>query len=380
MNCLVIASDIGITAPGIVYSTLINEMSKYVDITLLTYGIHDNLDDKIKILKSKKHKFKSSTISKLSMKILGLDIIESISAKINIYTTDFSSINSIDLIISLTSFHNYESIEIARYLSRRYNLKWIIYSVDAIPAPLGWCNNDSFYRNTIAYISKRIKVSDGFFSSNNQMLEYQLNLLGSYDKLSGVVYTPIRNNVKAINTLKEIVFLYTGGLYGPRKIEVLLSAFKRFVEEYPNSKMIFVGSYYFEYSDLLKQLIASGNVEIKSYVSDLTSYYSCASVLLDINAYFDDDVFLSSKIINYLPLGKPIISLTGYNSPSRNIFTEDDSVIHCLHEENEIYNAMHESIAVNVNANKRKKYIEMFSKENIVRNFVDMITTNFNNL
>ena len=250
MKCLIIANDIGLSAPGIVYQTLIKEMSKYIEITLLTNEILGNLDSNIKLLKSNRRKLNSSTISKKSMALCGIDILEKINAKFNIFKTNFKGVESIDLIISFTSFHNYESLEIAHFLSRRYNLKWIIYSVDAIPAPIGWSKDDRYYKNTIKYISNMIKKSDGFFSSNRQMLDYQLGFVKDYSNLSGVLYTPIREfSTKLEKTSENIIFLYTGSLYGPRKVEVLLSAFKRFIKKYPTSKIQFVGKYYFEQSD-----------------------------------------------------------------------------------------------------------------------------------
>ena len=121
--------------------------------------------------------------------------------------------------------------------------------------------------------------------------------------------------------------------------------------------------------------MSSNHIEFHDYVTDLAIYYSNATVLIDINAYFDNDVFLSSKIINYLSIYKPIISLTGHNSPSRNVFTEDDSIIHSLHNVDDIYDAMLTAINTNVVLERRNRYIKLFSKEYIVRNFIDEIST-----
>jgi hypothetical protein len=261
-------------------------------------------------------------------------------------------------------------------LSDRYNKKWIIYSVDAIPAPIGWVNDGGFYRNLKIYISKYIERCDAFFSSNEQMLRYQLEGVKNPPLYNGVIYTPIRDIAitSCEKTTSSPVFLYTGGIYGPRKKEALLDGFRMLLNDYPNAQLLFVGIGNNHNFETYNDLISTGNIRICDYVQDLSMYYNQATALIDINAYFDNDVFLSSKVVNYLTIPKPIISITGYNSPSRNIFRESKSIIHSSHNPHTIYQALLKSINMNLDILKdRQIYINKFSAESIVREFMSVL-------
>ena len=239
----------------------------------------------------------------------------------------------------------------------------MVYCVDAIPAPLGWYPNDLFRRRLTKFFFKYVSQADAFFSSNKQMLDYEVSYMPNYTGVKDYLYTPIRNEAIIKSKPKgDIIFLYTGGLYGPRKKEALIDGFRLFIKEYPQAKLIFVGNNSKRDFQCAEDLILSNNVEIKGFTPNLQSLYNEATALIDINAYFDNDVFLSSKIINYLPIMKPIISITGNNSPSRNIFTEDSSIIHCSHNKEEIEKALKSTMnLVSINYEQREKYLKIFS-------------------
>ena len=283
-----------------------------------------------------------------------------------------------DVIVSFASFHNYKSILLGYYLSKKYSKKWVIYSVDAIPAPIGWEKPGLFHKNTISFISKYINQCDAYFASNQQMLDYQLSLLDGFSNPSGVIYTPIRSDFKYTGCNcynNDPVLLYTGGIYGPRKKEAFLDGFRIFLKTYPRAKVVFVGEYSMNSFTLYSDLIESGNIEFYGYTHDLSKFYDNASVLIDINAYFNNDVYLSSKIINYLPLKKPILSITGLNSPSRNLFKHDDSIVHCLHIPEQIADSLSRIVSLkDIDFTQRTQYVEMFHANNVIRDFVKIIT------
>ena len=156
------------------------------------------------------------------------------------------------------------------------------------------------------------------------------------------------------------------------KLESLLDGFRLLIAEYPEARLIFVGINRPELFDPYKDLIKTGNLEIYGHTRDLNAFYMKASVLIDINAYFENDVFLSSKIVNYLVIRKPIVSITGLNSPSRNIFTKDPSIIHCEHDARAVYRALKRSLEEKyTDWSQRDKYVRMFSVKNVVRDFVE---------
>lgn len=372
LRCLIIASDIGITAPGIVYKTIIKELSKDIRISLIVPSAEGKIDLPVSVLSSVPKGYSHYRIANMFMSIFAKPLFDIYWVKRQICRIDPKDIRCQNVIVSFVSFHNYKSILLGYYLSKKYNIKWVIYSVDAIPSPIGWCKYNRFYKNTCKFISQYISRCDAFFSSNEQMLKYQLGMLPSFDKPSGVMFTPIRTDIKISTIESNIspVFLYTGGLYGPRRIEALIGGFRLFLQNCPTARLLFVGLNSFQPFTTCQDLIDSGNLEVYGYTQELKKFYDEAAVLIDINAYFDNDVFLSSKIVNYLPMMKPIISITGLNSPSRNIFTDDPSIIHCRHNIQEIYDALVRAVSMGkCGLSHRKYYIEQFSVENTVKKF-----------
>lgn len=376
MKCLIIASDIGISAPGIVYETIIKELSKSMEISLIVVSCRDGINMNVSMLPSAHKGYEHYRIANMFMSSLGRPLFDCFWLERQRRLLNPDIVKCQDVIISFVSFHNYKGVLLGNYLSQKYNKKWIIYSVDAIPAPLGWGKDGRFYRNTRRFISKYISRCDAFFSANAQMLDYQLKPVQPFAKPSGVMFTPIRTDIDVCMSTTSLspVFLYTGGLYGPRRKEALIDGFRLFLRDYPSARLVFVGINYLQPFASCQDLIDSGNVEVYGYTRELKKFYDEATVLIDINAYFDNDVFLSSKIVNYLPLMKPIISITGLNSPSRNIFTKDPTIIHCRHDAHEVHNGLLEALnAKKSDFSKREYYIRQFSVENVIKSFKDTL-------
>lgn len=363
MNILIIAGDIGYTAPGIVYETFIKEMSKHCNVSVLSLEIKDKTIGKnVEWLKVEKNTC-NKRIENLFFTLFGRYF--SLESSVNKVLRNLSTyqISKYDVVLSCVSFKHYFSLLLGYEISQKYKKKWMVYCVDAIPAPLGWYPNDLFRRRLTKFFFKYVSQADAFFSSNKQMLDYEVSYMPNYTGVKDYLYTPIRNEAIIKSKPKgNIIFLYTGGLYGPRKKEALIDGFRLFIKEYPQAKLIFVGNNSKRDFQCAEDLILSNNVEIKGFTPNLQSLYNEATALIDINAYFDNDVFLSSKIINYLPIMKPIISITGNNSPSRNIFTEDSSIIHCSHNKEEIEKALKSTMnLVSINYEQREKYLKIFS-------------------
>ena len=375
-KCLIIAGDLGISAPGKVYESIIKEISKLANIYVISLKKTDD-NYHVHFLPYKKLFYEHSLITNLILTLFGRSLVDEywLLKQKKLIKPDI--IKEMDVVISFTSFHNYKSIILGHYLSKTFAKKWIIYSVDAIPAPIGWIKNDLFYRRVQKFISKYISSCDAFLSSNEQMLEYQLSFLDIIPPITSFLYTPIHRfyNEEFVKNIcgSNPVFIYTGGIYGPRRKEALLDGFRKFILEYPQAKLIFVGTFkantFSSYDDLIK----SHNIEIHEYSSSLEKYYKVATALIDLNAYFNDDVYLSSKIVNYLPICKPIISITGYNSPSRNIFKDDESIVHCLHDDTEVCKCLKYVTTKSFNYEKRKVYINIFSPKKIVQEFSEVI-------
>ena len=377
-KCLIVANEIGIGAPGIVFETIIKELSKKFTISIISPSVKKgSLPLNVEVLPSVGKGFERVRLTMLSFKVFGKNLLDHYWLWRQKKIIDEDEIKSVSVIISFVSNEHYKGLILGHYLSKKYNKKWLVYSVDAIPAPIEWTNDHKYRDNTIKYVRKYLLESDAFFSSNPQMLAYQLNLLANYKGYSGVVFTPIKNTEMVVSGevhKSDTTILYTGSIYGPRKIDTIIEGFKLFLAKKPQSKIIFVGCRQTKVLEAYSDLIKEGKIEIHGFSSDLSSYYKEADILLDVNAYFDNDVFLSSKIINYLPVQKVILSVTGENSPTRICFQDDDTIIHCKHDSMEVKDMLIKAANMSNNDYRvREKHFEMISVSSVTSELVKTI-------
>jgi hypothetical protein len=381
VKILIITANVGRTAPGIVFERLINGLSVRHEVDLISADYDPSIDlslikRRVEIKKRELH----PRLFKLIISILGIDPLDMIWKRKVLNTLKKKESDTYDVVFSLISFHHYSALIAGEAIARKnQKSKFVVYSVDAIPAPIGWSNNDVYFRKVRSLMSKYIPKTDVFFSANKQMLEYQLSFIKTLPTFSSdVLYNPSSGVFKQYETTPtNPVFLYTGGIYQVRKVDYILKAFERFVEQYPNSKFIFVGSQIRE--DVLKSIStkARSAIEIHPFTRDLDPFYKNATALIDIDADLENDVFLSSKIVNYLNINRIIISETGLNSPSRHLFKEIPSIIQCDHNSDELYEAMIKSnlIRSNISYEDRLATIEIFSVEKNIEKFEKIVNS-----
>ena len=375
MKCFIVANHMGVYAPGIVNETIVRELSKHVEITLLSICSMENISLDVKWMPSVSRGFSHIRFERILFSIFGRNFLDDIWLFRQKQHLDYQEIVSCDVVLSLISNNNLKSLLLGYYLSRKYNKKWIVYSVDAIPAPLGWESNTRFYRKLQLFINKYLSCCNAFFSSNKQMLDYQLSTLNNNEITAGVILTPISqySTIEDKSEKERTTFLYTGGIYGPRKIDSLLKAFRLYLKDDNTARLLFVGTNFLQYYNDYSDLLSSGNIEVQGFTRDLAPFYKESTVLIDINAYFDNDVFLSSKIVNYLSINRPIISITGLNSPSRNIFTEDTSILHCSHDTIDIYDKLKIAATQTFDYASRKMYIDSFLPQNAIKPLLNIL-------
>ena len=373
MKVLFISNEIGVEAPGIVYEKLISNLSNVCDITVyaskMSNAISKSNDGVYRILPKPlklPYLWDRATFAILSDDFLGRWWAKK-SANVILREQ-----GNADVVISAISSNNCETLYLGKTVSKALNAKWVVYSVDAIPAPLGWSKNNLYYRSLKRFINRQTKDADAFYSSNPIMLNYQQTCLSKdFHGKTGVVYTPFtQRNCKEPNLLRDPVFLYTGSLYGLRHVDTLMAAFSIYVKERKESKMIFVGNIDKDKFKGYEYLIKQGNLQLIGYTNNLDSYYSESSVLIDLSADIPNDVFLSSKVINYLPLKRPIIAIGGDCSAASEIFSEDKSIIISSYREEEILDVLSKSIMVDyIPDAKRNVYLNEMSDKAVAQKF-----------
>ncbi|AZA75233.1 glycosyltransferase family protein [Chryseobacterium indoltheticum] len=374
MKILIITKNVGKTAPGIVFERLLFGLSSCHDVDLIVSDYAPSIDlSNIKKIIKITNPILSGKLLKIFMiifKVNPINFIWALRAKRRI----LKEREKYDLVLGLVSFGHYEGLIAGSVISKLLKTKLAVYTVDAIPAPTSWMPEDLFYIALKKMIKKYLSKADALFSSNREMLNYQINIVSSKKKIfSGVIFTPAFGSFQVLpvksNTDKNI-FLYTGGIYGARNPEYLLEGFNKLLKKYPESQLIFVGS------SLPNKTLNKFSEEVIDkilflpFTVDLVPYYSMATALLDIDSDVENDIFLSSKIMNYLMVDRIIISETGFNSPSRHLFKNIDSILQCSHNQDAICDAMEKAILIknNVNYEGRFPLIKLFQLENVIDN------------
>lgn len=372
MKILVITSNIGKTAPGIVFERLIYGLSCEHHVDVVTSNYNPSIDlSKVDNIFEIKRKELHPRIFKLLISIFRISPIDKIWVKKVIKKIKLGSGNDYDIIFSFISFHHYAALHAGVSLCKISATKLAVYSVDAIPAPIGWSKNDGYFRGVKRMMRKELQHVNFFFSANELMLNYQRESSNlERNIVTGVIYNPsnVEEGYFSESDSDSTVFLYTGGIYGKRKPEYILNAFKELLRTHPNSILEFVGT---KIPDEAFNLFSSEErqkIKIYGFTTDLHPFYKRSAALIDIDADQNDDIYLSSKMTNYITVNRPIICETGKKSPSSEIFRNIPSILQCGHDSTELAEAMRRVIEQKgtFDFNDRKEVIELFSLESIV--------------
>lgn len=371
MKILIITENVGGTAPGRVFERIIQGLSSKHEIDVLTSNQITSIDLKnlnnfYHIKKIKLHPY----IYKPLIAIIGINPFDVFYSHKCIKYLEARKNSNYNIIISFFSNHHYTSIITGYKYSKLINCKYAAYSVDAVPAP-GWPENKAYYKSVKKLVMKYLSSVDIFFSSNNQMLKYQLSTFTNKNNLiTDVIYNPNIGSIKNFpkTDFSAYNFVYTGKLYGVRNAKYILDAFENLLLKYPNSKLIFVEA---EISKSLLDFLRNetlNKIEFHPHTDNLDYFYSKATALIDIDADIENDVFLSSKMTNYILVNRIIISETGKNSPSRRLFKGIDSIIQCDHDSEQLLFAMEKSILMNYNMkfHDREAILRLFSLEAVI--------------
>lgn len=377
-KCLIIAMDMSASAAGIVFKRIVSSMSQYMTCDIVCPNIDDEVLSISNVLPCTSYKRLHHRVEAILYRLQGYKLTDKLWScrnRRNIYKAVTQ--DNYDIIISFVYAGNFTPIIIGNYLKKKTNLPWVVYSVDAIPAPIEWSKDLVLRDKLLHYLTKYIGSADAFFSSNPIMSNYQKSIFPQFQGKWGVVLTPSHtflNKSLKRNDSACITFLYPGEVYAPRKIDALLSGFKNYLKDRPHSKLIFVGNSKFADFTNYESLIDSGTIERHGYTKNIDVFYERADVLIDLNANIENDVFLSSKVCNYLSYNKPIISISELGSPVRSMMSGYQTIIHCRHNSEEIYAAMHSARTT------AEKYVDdrndlrvKFSPDVVAKKFYDDI-------
>lgn len=378
MRLLIVALDAGFTSPGIVFKTLIRHLAAYHDITLMAQGIDpDFLPDNVHLLPLW-NGVQAWDKAEKNWRRFGFNPRDRFWS----WKTWFRNRKALrgqafDEVITLTSNGYYSSLNLGKRLSEWLKCKFIIYSVDGIPSPLPWLNGDEeLHRNISREMRRLCSGADLFISSNALMMAYQQSVIPQLKGRWDYLYTSIRPLADgyAQRPHEGYNILYAGSLYGLRRIDRLIAAFRRFLAIRPDARLWFVGERGPGYTDCAPDLTASGQLVFKDATDKIDEYYAVADCLLDIAADIPGDVFLSGKVICYLPYKLPILAISGAGSPVSLIMGGVPSIVQCQNDTDEIAAALEQIADTSFDYSDRDALINEFRPETICQKFIKLIT------
>ena len=366
--------DMANLAAGIVFKRIITAMKNYADYDIICPNMDEGIRDEHGFIPCPQYNRLPYRIEKRLQDYQGYRISETYWAEYTyIKVKSAVSQGGYNAILSFVSAANLAPLHLGGKIARKVNLPWIIYSVDAIPAPLDWQPNDKLRNKLYRHLSKYITKANAFFSANPVMMQYEKNTFAQFQGNFGVLLTPCDDQA-TYNQVAEhhstITFLYAGCIYGPRRIDTLLTGFEKYHKKYPQSRLVFVGNLYNTDFTGFEHLLNSGAIERHNFTTEISAFYKNADVLIDLNADIKNDVFLSSKVCNYLSYNKPILTISQDGSPVRAMFSGMDSIVHSHHNAEEIFTAMEKATAmIGRPINDRKELQHQFLPNEVAKKF-----------
>ena len=366
--------DLGNLAAGIVFKRIITAMKNYADLDIICPNIDEEIWDCFNCIPCPKYKRLPYRIEKRLQDYQGYRISETYWAE-HTYLKVQSAVSrsGYNAILSFVYAANFAPLHLGRKLAKKTNLPWIIYSVDAIPAPIAWQPNEVLRNKLYRHLSKYITKADAFFSANPIMMKYEKDTFAQFQGYSGVLLTPCDDkttNTHITEHHSTITFLYAGCIYGPRNTNALLKGFEKFHDKQPQSRLVFVGKLYNTDFTGFEYLLNSGAIERHDFTTNISDFYKKADILIDLNADIRNDVFLSSKVCNYLSYNKPILTISQDGSPVRAMLTGMESVVHSHHNAEEIFTAMEKTAAmIGQSIDDRKELQHQFLPNEVAKKF-----------
>tara|TARA_B100000579_G_C22829890_1_gene855341 strand:- start:52 stop:1227 length:1176 start_codon:yes stop_codon:yes gene_type:complete len=213
------------------------------------------------------------------------------------------------------------SLSVASRVSKKFQIPFLAHFADPIPAPYEWLSNKSERNKLIKTITPIIDNANQLSFVTKEMMLYQSDLIGknisnkSFISPNGINFY---NNMTPPDN-EKIIVLYLGSFYGSRTPDSLLDGFNIFHKKNPNSELHFYGTN----KSYIESVINKKNIKINTkffkYTDKIFEALLKANILVDIDNKIDSQVFLSSKLMDYLSINRFILLITTKGSPSSKI-------------------------------------------------------------
>lgn len=326
MRILIVAKNINRSAAGIIYKKFIEEFSSYknLEIHLMTNFKENNLftDCPIHVIPDQPEL--DERINKLFVMLLRYNLNGRNWLLKSKKYAERNLKKNYDWVISFVNGGAESTAHLGAFIAKINQSKHYIHMVDPIPPTKGWETYDLYRKNLLYGIKKPLQYCDIFSLSNESMSEYQANLLGLKNYFT--VHNPVQSKelirVKRNDEVDTFNYTFLGTMVtGPRNPYKLFKAFENLVKKYPDSKLLMYGNHKRLDKSQIPESIAD-KVLIEDFTSDVLKVIQNTDCFIDMDADLPEDVFISSKLQMYLSYDRPILSITGINSPTRNLLKD----------------------------------------------------------
>ncbi len=354
---------------SVIYERIIGELARYAEVDVLS-DYSPNIQG---VRNFYSHPF-SSTMKSWNRKLLRWFGILPISERWSRQAIEKIG-DDYDIAIGFIASSQLMPLVCSKMVAQKLNCAMAVYAVDAIPGPGGWTKPRE-YRGKLKAIGNYYSYADYVASSNKHMLDFQLTTFKHKDGLkTGVLLTPSPDEVYNFPVSTENIFLYTGNLYGRRNPDHFFKAFKELLKVCPDAQFILIGSK-MKLRHIKKILNSKEREHIHTmqYTNNLAPLFARAKVLVDIDADLEKDPFLSSKIVSYIKVNRIILSETGKDTPSREMFKGLKTIIQCDHNAESLYQGMLKALEganTEQDYSERADVIKKFSIEEVGRTLYD---------
>lgn len=261
--------------------------------------------------------------------------------------------------------------EVAARIKKTYGIKVVMHFTDPVPAPIEWDKNLNYRKRMIMTMNKILPYADLISFGNHAMLNYQQkNQSYSFKNKAFVSPDPVPQKSLYYcpeETKKDCIILaYLGAIYGSRNPQELFNAIERFNRGTQKAILIV-------YDNNRTNISVPSFVQFAGRVKNVNEVLLGSNILINLDGDDKEPVFISSKLKEYLCCGRPIVSITPYNSPSRLITDQLKTVLSVKNNSEAIYDALMTFSRIKFTESdfyERKGIIESFTPKKVTEDIL----------
>lgn len=209
------------------------------------------------------------------------------------------------------------SAEACRRLAGRLRQPYWVHYSDPFPYP--WVGSGTpLFRRQAAYSREVLNQAGTITFTTREALKFQERSTELELERKSFVLQHIGPEPAwlAKNSDQSPVFAYIGSFYGKRNANALLEGFSAVLKTHPKARFVFVGSNPAWVLPEAERLGVAAAVEVTPRVKDVQPCMANADVLVALDADCGEPVFMTTKIVEYLLVNRPVLMVTTANSPS----------------------------------------------------------------